>query len=159
MRTTLEYVEPQPRFYDGWRALYGVYGDDMGDPVDDVIALSVWSWLLGGTHRVAAILAVDRDGGVVGFVHYRPFPRTLHANEACFLDDLYVAPDHRGRGIAAELVRRVCEVAAENGWTEVRWVTGSSNAVAQRLYERIATRMELITYRIPLKRPTDSNAP
>jgi ribosomal protein S18 acetylase RimI-like enzyme len=142
--------------YAAWRTLYRAYGESVGDVVNEPIAAAVWSWLMHGTHHLAGILAVEDDEAVVGFTHYRPFPRTLHANEACFLDDLYVAPSHRGRGIALELVRRVCEVAKAKGWTEVRWVTSADNIGAQRLYERIAARSDLLTYRLLLSKSVSS---
>ena len=142
-------MRPAAAYFDGWRRLYGIYGSSVGDPVDDAIAREVWSWLLEGKHGVAAILALS-SGNVAGFVHYRPFARTLHGNLACYLDDLFVDASHRGHGISAELVRQVCDVARSSGWTEVRWVTTPDNAPARRVYERIAQRSDLITYRIPL---------
>jgi GNAT superfamily N-acetyltransferase len=145
----LSYVAPRADLYAGWRPLYGAYGSSVGDPVDDAIAEAVWSWLLRGTHRLGAVLAL-RGERVVGFAHYRPFPRTLHGNEACYLDDLFVDAPCRGLGIAGELVRRVCEISEHSGWTEVRWVTTPQNASARRIYERIAARSDLITYRIVL---------
>lgn len=143
------YAAPLAQHYMEWRPLYGAYGSSVGDPVDDATALTVWAWLLEGTHGLRGVLALS-DGAVVGFAHFRPFPRTLHGNEACYLDDLYVDPKHRGRGIAAELVRCVGDVAAAQGWTEVRWVTTPQNERARRIYERIAVRSELLTYRLVL---------
>ena len=124
----------------------------MGDAVDDRISGIVWSWLLYGTHRLGAILAVSGERDVVGFAHYRPFPRTLHGNEACYLDDLYVAPAFRRLGIAEALVHQVRRIAGEQGWSEVRWVTTPENYGARRLYERLATRSDLITFRTRLPR-------
>ena len=143
----LSYVAPSPGLFAGWRALYDAYGESVGDSVDDVIARNVWSWIMNGTHGLGAFIALAGDVPI-GFTHYRPFPRTLHGNEACYLDDLYVDPGYRGRGVAEQLIRRVCDVARRKGWTEVRWVTGADNVVAQRLYERMASRMGLLTYRI-----------
>jgi len=144
----LTYLAPRAELYAGWRRLYGAYGASVGDSIDDEIARKVWSWLLHGTHRLGAVLALRPDAGVVAFAHYRPFPRTLHGNEACYLDDLYVDAPHRGQGIAMDLVRRVREISTQSGWTEVRWVTAAQNVRARRIYERIAARSDLITYRL-----------
>ncbi len=100
-----------------------------------------------GMHRVAAFLAFSEDL-LAGFVHYRPFPRTLDGNEACFLDDLYVAASARGAGLARRLILRVRDEARANGWSEVRWVTTPENAPARRVYERLATLSDLLTYRL-----------
>ena len=137
-----------PRRYAEWREHYRRYGEALGDRVDDIIVATVWSWLLARTHGIEGLLAIDETDGLAGFAHFRPFPRTLHANEACFLDDLWVAERARGKGLAESLIDAVCAIARERGWTEVRWVTEEHNARARRVYERVATNGRLITYRI-----------
>ena len=137
-----------PRSYDAWRAHYLRYAAALGEPADDTIAATVWSWLLARTHGVEGILAVDDDGELAGFAHFRPFPRTLDGNEACFLDDLWVTESHRGTGLAEALIDRVCAIARERGWTHVRWVATAKNARARALYDRIAEDANLVTYRV-----------
>jgi len=134
--------------YAEWRQHYGRYREALGDPVDDAIAPAVWSWLLARTHGLEGLLAIDDADRLAGFAHFRPFPRTMHANEACFLDDLWVDEPQRGKGLAEALIGAVCAIARERGWTEVRWVTEEHNARARRVYERVATDGRLITYRI-----------
>jgi GNAT superfamily N-acetyltransferase len=109
----------------------------------------VWSWLLARTHGVEGILAVAGDE-LTGFVHFRPFPRTLDGNEACFIDDVWVAEAHRGTGVAEGLIDRVRALARDRGWTHVRWVTDTENGRARALYDRIAEDANLVTYRIAL---------
>ena len=137
-----------PRRHDAWRAHYLRYAEALGEDADDAIAATVWSWLLARTHGVEGILAVANDGELAGFVHFRPFPRTLDGNEACFLDDLWVTEAHRGTGLAQALIDRVRAVARERGWTHVRWVAVAKNARARALYDRIAEDAQLVTYRI-----------
>ncbi len=144
-----------PRRYDAWRAHYLRYAAALGEHVDDTVAQTVWSWLLAGTHRVEGILAIGQDDELAGFVHFRPFPRTLDANEACFIDDIWVAEAHRGSGLAEALVERVRSTARERGWTHVRWVADAANARARALYARIAEDAQLVTYRSGLSPESD----
>ncbi len=137
-----------PRRFDAWRAQYRCYAQALGERADDRVAATVWSWLLARTHGVEGVLAIGPDERLVGFVHFRPFPRTLDGNEACFLDDLWVAESHRGTGLAKALIDRVRAIARERGWTHVRWVTEAKNARARALYDRIAEDAHLVTYRI-----------
>jgi GNAT superfamily N-acetyltransferase len=137
-----------PRRFEAWRAHYLRYAASLGEHADDTIAATVWSWLLARTHGVEGILAADRDGELIGFVHFRPFPRTLDGNEACFLDDVWVTEPHRGTGLAQALIDRVRTTARERGWTHVRWVTDAKNARARALYDRIAEDANLVTYRV-----------
>lgn len=148
-RSAIRFEPVSPRWKDAWREHYGRYAQTLGEPVDDAIANTVWSWLLANTHGVEAVLAVDGEQ-LAGFAHYRPFPRTLNGNEACYLDDLWVAESHRDTGLGRDLIEHVCTVARERGWTEVRWVTTTDNTLAQRLYDRIAKNADLKTYRIRL---------
>jgi ribosomal protein S18 acetylase RimI-like enzyme len=90
------------------------------------------------------------DDELCGFTHFRPFPRTLDGNEACFLDDLWVTESHRGTGLAEALIDQVRAIARQRGWSHVRWVTDMKNAPARALYERIAEDAGLVTYRISL---------
>ncbi len=137
-----------PRRYDAWRTHYLRYAAALGEDGDDEIAATVWSWLLARTHGVEGILAFGDDGELAGFVHFRPFPRTLDGNEACFLDDLWVAESRRGTGLAQALIGQVRAVARERGWTHVRWVAEAKNARARALYERLADDAHLVTYRV-----------
>ncbi|HEV2738520.1 MAG TPA: GNAT family N-acetyltransferase [Candidatus Elarobacter sp.] len=136
-----------PRRFDAWRAHYLRYAAALGEHADDTVAATVWSWLLARTHGVEGVLAIGADDGVVGFVHFRPFPRTLDGNEACFLDDLWVAESHRGTGLAKALIDQVRAAARDRGWTHVRWVAEGRNARARALYDRIAEDTHLATYR------------
>ncbi len=133
---------------DAWRAHYLRYSTALGELADDAVAATVWSWLLARTHGVEGVLAIRDDGELAGFVHFRPFPRTLDGNEACFIDDLWVTEPQRGTGLAEALIERVRAIARERGWTHLRWVTDVKNGRARALYDRIAEDANLATYRI-----------
>ena len=137
-----------PRRFDAWRAHYLRYAAALGEHADGATAATVWSWLLARTHGVEGVLAIGDDDELIGFVHFRPFPRTLDGNEACFIDDVWVTEPHRGTGLAQALIDHVRALARDRGWTHVRWVTDAKNARARALYDRIAEDANLVTYRI-----------
>ena len=137
-----------PRRFDAWRANYLRYAAALGEHADAAVAQTVWSWLIERTHGVEGVLAIGDADELVGFVHFRPFPRTLDGNEACFLDDVWVTELHRGTGLAQALIAHVCGIARERGWTHVRWVTDAKNRRARKLYDRIAEDVKLVTYRV-----------
>ena len=143
----IRFEPPSPRWHAAWREHYERYARALGEPAAGAVATTVWTWLLEGTHGVEGVLAIAGDE-LAGFAHFRPFPRTLHANEACFLDDLWVAEPHRGTGLGRALIEHVCTIARARGWTQVRWVTEHDNATARRLYDAIAENFDLVTYRI-----------
>jgi GNAT superfamily N-acetyltransferase len=136
-------VEPEDReawavLFRGYRTFYEIEGS--ADVVD-----RVWGWLQDPGHEVDAIVAV-LGGQVVGFAHHRSYSRPSEGETGLFLDDLFTAPDVRGRGVARALIERLTEVARERGAAKVRWMTAPDNHTAQRLYDDVAARTDWLTY-------------
>ena len=97
-------------------------------------------------------LALDSDGTAVGFVTaYRVLSSTL-AVERCLLNDLYVVPTVRGRGIGRQLIVHCGTWAVAQGYNGVYWRTAEDNQTAQRLYESLpTTRRTWIDYTLDAK--------
>ena len=75
---------------------------------------------------------------------------SVSARPYCLLNDLYVVPEGRGRGVGQALIQRAREHAASQGFTSLSWQTEQSNETAQRLYDRLgATRSAWLTYSLP----------
>ncbi|MGW4686429.1 N-acetyltransferase family protein [Streptomyces sp. NPDC004244] len=129
-----------------WRALYRGYADFYRVEQTEEMAGRVWSWLNDPGHEVQALVAEDAGGRLVGLAHYRPFARPLSATVGCFLDDLFVDPAGRGSGAVDLLLARLREMAAEHGWSVVRWITADDNYRARGKYDQVATRTPWITY-------------
>lgn len=133
--------------FEAWYDLYHAFSVSVEEEITHDIAQRVWAWINDPTHPTKAIVA-EIDGNLVGFTHYRSFPRTLHGNEACYLDDLYVLPQYRGSGLATALVESVSAIAKERGWSHVRWVMEEKNERARAFYAKIATPLPLVTYKL-----------
>jgi ribosomal protein S18 acetylase RimI-like enzyme len=71
------------------------------------------------------------DGRIVGFVISRHWP----AEGAGYISILAVHPDHRRRGIATAMLRRVFAAYASVGLGEAQLTVASDNPSARRLYE------------------------
>ncbi|MEV7611830.1 GNAT family N-acetyltransferase [Streptomyces sp. NPDC089799] len=136
----------RPEDFAQWRALYRGYADFYAVEQSEEAAALVWSWVLDPGHEVGALVAEDADGRLVGLAHYRPFARPLSATVGCFLDDLFVAPDRRGSGAADLLLAALRGIAAERGWSVVRWITADDNHRARAKYDQVATRTMWVTY-------------
>jgi GNAT superfamily N-acetyltransferase len=85
----------------------------------------------------------------VGIAHFLTHAHT-NAPDVCYLQDLFTAPQARGRGIARALIARVVDWAGEQGCSRVYWQTKESNARARRLYDQVAVHSGFIVYQIPL---------
>lgn len=133
-----------------WDTLYQGYADFYKVTQTPEMRETVWSWLLDETKESRGLLAVDPDGVVLGLTHFRPFARPLSATSGCFLDDLFVSPNARGLGVADALIEAVRGIAAENGWSVVRWITAENNYRGRGVYDRVASKTNWVTYDIKL---------
>ncbi|QKW18544.1 GNAT family N-acetyltransferase [Kitasatospora sp. NA04385] len=136
----------RPEDFDQWRALYRGYAEFYRVDQSEEAAALTWSWIQDPAHEVDALVAEDPHGRLTGLAHYRPFARPLAASTGCYLDDLFVAPDARGTGTADALLARLRELAAERGWSVVRWITADDNHRARARYDQVATRTMWVTY-------------
>lgn len=80
------------------------------------------------------VLVATAPGEHVGFLAYSLNPNLWHAADCCTIEDLYVKPAWRGRGIGRALLARVVAEGARAGWAEVSVSTGSDNRAALALY-------------------------
>jgi GNAT superfamily N-acetyltransferase len=138
--------DAQPSDFGRWRELYRGYAEFYGSQQTDDMAERVWGWICDPGHEVQALVAQDDDGNLVGIAHYRPFARPLAASTGCYLDDLFVAPTARGKGVADALLANLRDRADARGWSVIRWITAADNATAQRVYDRVAERTMWVTY-------------
>ena len=121
-----------------WNKLYSKYADFYKAPMNNNILSTLWKWIHDETHVIKGI-CFELEGNIVGIAHYRTMPRPIKGQYICFLDDLFVEPDFRGKKIAKKLINHLKSLSKVNNWQGVRWITHSSNDNAKKLYDKIAT--------------------
>ena len=87
------------------------------------------------------------DGKLLGIAHYLFHRSTWARNRYCYLEDLYVSEDARGRGLGRALIEEVYRKAEAAGASRVYWLTQSGNAQARALYDKVADNLGFIQYR------------
>jgi GNAT superfamily N-acetyltransferase len=99
--------------------------------------------------RFEAFLA-DVDGQSVGYAFVFETYSSFLALPTLYLEDLFVLPEFRGRGIGYTLFRHCVELAAERGCGRMEWSVLDWNVPAQRFYERLGARRlnEWLYYRL-----------
>lgn len=125
-----------------WQAYLTFYKTELADSV----SLSTWQRLLDASEPTHAALAWQ-DGKAVGMVHFIYHRSNWSIHNACYLQDLIVAPEQRGAGVGRLLIEHVYATAKRDGCDKVHWLTHETNATAIQLYERIAERPGYIQFR------------
>ena len=90
-------------------------------------------------------LGAHLDGELVGITHYLFHTGTWN-NEVCYLQDLFVDPRVRGRGVARALIEAVAQAARGRGAEKLYWLTQDHNATARALYDKVAKHNNFIRY-------------
>jgi GNAT superfamily N-acetyltransferase len=117
------------------------------DPSDEAL-LAVSRALIGDPEREGVqLIARDDAGEAVGFATVYWSWETLGAQRVGVMNDLFVAPETRGTGLADELIAACVAECRRHGAAKLGWQTATDNARAQRVYDRIgATREEWVDY-------------
>ena len=82
-------------------------------------------------------LGARLDRALVGIPHFFFHP-TVWLADACQLQDLFVDPAARSRGVARGSIDAVAVTARERGACRVYWHTHACNATARALYDKLA---------------------
>lgn len=134
----------------GWDRLYQGYAAFYRTEQTVAMRDRVWDWLHDPAASSEGLVAVGEAGVLLGLAHFRPFARPLSASTGGFLDDLFVAPEARGAGIADALIAAVAAIGAQRGWTVLRWITAEDNYRGRGVYDRVAQKTPWVTYDIKL---------
>ncbi|MCU0885043.1 MAG: GNAT family N-acetyltransferase [Beijerinckiaceae bacterium] len=125
-----------------WQGYLAFYKANLAEGVSDLTfqRLSAADGMMGG------FLAWDGERAV-GMVHWIRHPSCWTAGDYCYLQDLFVDPDARGRGAGRALIEAVYNQARMDGCSRVYWLTHETNHEAMQLYDRIAERSGFVQYR------------
>jgi GNAT superfamily N-acetyltransferase len=99
-------------------------------------------------------LVLEVDGQAAGYAFLIGFLSNELGGDVCVIDELYVAPAHRGHGHATRLLDDLATGAAPYaaGAVALALETTPGNAAARRLYERVGFRARNLAMRRLLPR-------
>ena len=92
------------------------------------------------------LLAQSSDGTPVGFVQLYPSFSSLRAAPNYILNDLFVSPAARGRGVGRLLMEAAADTARAAGAAGMTLSTAIANTTAQALYESLGWKRETSFY-------------
>lgn len=133
--------------HEQWQKLWRGYLEFYETSLSQDVTNLTWTRILDPEAPVHGLCADDGAGNVLGIVHYLFHPVTWAAGPRCYLEDLFTAPEARGRGVGRALIEAVYRAADVRGADQVYWLTQQFNATARRLYDQVATATPFIKYR------------
>jgi GNAT superfamily N-acetyltransferase len=137
-----DYAQWLPLWH-GYNRFYGRF-DATALPV--TVTQATWGRFFEASEPVHALVA-ERDGRLVGLVHYLFHRSTTLLNDICYLQDLFTDEAVRGGGIGRALIEAVYAQARAAGSERVYWQTHETNARAMVLYNQVAERSGFLVYR------------
>jgi GNAT superfamily N-acetyltransferase len=136
--------------YEAWRPLWDGYNTFYGragpTALPDEVTHITWGRFFDPAEPVHAFVA-ERDGQLIGLVHYLFNRSTTAAALTCYLQDLFTSAEARGGGVGRALIEAVYDAARAAGSTRVYWQTHETNHTAMRLYDRVADKSGFLVYR------------
>ena len=124
--------------YVEWRKLWIAYLDFYETSLSHEVIEETFSKLIDNNQRRQNAFVAEDDDKLVGLVHYIFHPDTMANRKRCYLQDLYVEPQNRGKKIGQLLIENVYQAADNSGSPTVYWLTHELNAPARKLYDRMA---------------------
>ena len=91
---------------------------------------------LFGPRPYAEVLLAERNGHAIGFALFFHTYSTFRTAPCLYLEDLFVEPTERRRGVGTALLAHVARLALERGCARLEWAVLDWNASAITFYER-----------------------
>lgn len=130
-----------------WRRLWRDYVTFYGADVPAAVTAATWHRVLDGDTALICRLA-EVDGSIAGFSVCVLHGGTWTIAPVCYLEDLFVDPTARGRGVGTALITDLIDRGKALGWSRLYWHTRGSNATARRLYDKFASADDFVRYRL-----------
>ena len=95
---------------------------------------------LFGPRPDAEVVIAEVDGRAAGFALFFHNYSTFLARRGLYLEDLFVFPQYRGRGVGRALLAHLARLAVARGCGRFEWWVLDWNAPAIRFYESLGAR-------------------
>jgi GNAT superfamily N-acetyltransferase len=142
--------EDEPAFLDMWRDFVSLAPDEPGNRSMGELN---WTRIMDPQHGLQCIVAVDSGNAPFGFTLFLAFPFTWSRGDACYLQDIFVRAEARGKGGAQAMIEHLRQLGLKAGWFKIFWMTQPDNFAAQRLYDKVAKRMNYLRYDLNVGAP------
>lgn len=128
-----------------WRELWKGYCRFYEVSLDPTVEDFTWKRLMDGASPVNAIVAED-GGEVVGICNYILHENTWELTPVCYLEDLFVRPEIRAKGVGKAMIDWLVAEMKTHNWSRIYWNTKENNYRARGLYDKYNPRDPFVRY-------------
>jgi len=125
-----------------WRGYLTFFETELAPEIYD----ATFSRLVNPEAKERGALVAEKDGALIGLVHYLFHAHNWRIEDVCYLQDLFVTEAARGTGAGRALIQSVYDLADAHGTPQVYWTTQHFNTEARKLYDRIGELTPYIKY-------------
>ena len=141
-RATLNDLDQLVLLFDGYRQFYG--------KTSDLAAARQFLADRLSRGESVVLIAEGSDGAAIGFVQLFPSFSSILAAQIYLLNDLFVVPAARRRGVGTLLLNAAAQTGRAAGAVRLELATAITNDSAQRLYEALGWKRDEEFYQYDL---------
>lgn len=131
--------------YPDWLPLWN--GNNLGVENDDLTA-QTWARICDEDSKVCG-LGLFEDGRLVGILHYVLHPSTGAMQDICYMQDVFVDPAHRRKGLAKAMIEHLHKVGKKEKWGRIYWLADKSDTGVQAFYQNLGVALDFSLHILP----------
>ncbi|KPD02237.1 GNAT family N-acetyltransferase [Moellerella wisconsensis] len=144
---TIELIQPDE--YQQWLPLWQSYQQFYQVTLSELTTKITWQRFFDTNEPVyCAVAKIGNE--LIGFTHFVFHRSTWAEKNFCYLEDLFVVPNIRGKQVGKQLIDYVKRQALDQQCARLYWHTQETNSTAQKLYDWVAEKPGVIEYRMAL---------
>lgn len=124
-------------------------GNNLGQR-DEAVTTETWARLNDPENWMVNGLCAEMGGEILGIVHYILHPTTGNIAPVCYMQDVFVDPAHRRKGVGKRLVEEVTRIGTREKWARMYWLTQVGNKEAKAMYENFGVKLDFTFYVLPI---------
>jgi len=128
-----------------WLALWNA--NNLGHK-DEAVTTETWTRLNDDEAQVFGLVAEDK-GTLVGLIQYILHPTTGSIDPVCYMQDVFVEPAHRGKGLARKMIEALEKMGKCEKWARIYWLAEAKNEAAQALYKSLGHKLDFTLHILP----------
>lgn len=95
-----------------------------------------------GEHKFVNCLVAESENELVGYALFFPVFKSFRGEHSMFLEDLYISPKMRGRGLGLKMLKEVAQVAKAQNCVRMDWQALKWNKNAIDFYEKLGAKTD-----------------